>query len=106
MVEVSPLVLDDLGVWDGLRPDLTPVAHVDHTPDAVSVMVSCGGVKGAEVREVGRIKNQTGFFSGLANGGLQRGLPQLNLASRQDDVIGPLLADVEASPASHQAHGG
>lgn len=38
-------------------------------------MVSCGGVKGAEVLEVVRIKNQTGFFSGLANGGLQRGLP-------------------------------
>ena len=69
-------------------------------------MVSCRSIEGAEVSEVARIKNQTGFFSGLANGGLERGLPQLNLASRLDDVVGPLLANVEARPASHQADGG
>ncbi len=105
VVEVGPLVLDDLGVRDGLGVGLTPVAQVDRAPDAVSVMVSCGGFEGAEVSEVGRVKDETGFLPGLADGGLQRGLSRLDLASRQDDVIGSPLADVEAGSAAHQAHG-
>lgn len=57
VVEVSLFVFDDFGVWDGFRLDFMLVVYVDYILDVVSVMVSCGGVKGVEVFEVVWIKN-------------------------------------------------
>mgnify|MGYP001506996076 CR=1 FL=1 len=90
VVEVGPLVLDNLGVRGGLRPGLTPVTQVDRTPNAVRIAIGCRGVESTEVGQISRVKDEAGFFPSLAGGGLQRGLSRLDLAAWQDDVISSL----------------
>ena len=106
VVEVGPLVLDDLGVGDGLGPGVLPVTHINRAANAVGVTVSGRGVEGSQVGEVCGIEDQTGLLPGLPDGGLERGLAGLDLATGKDDVTGSPFSDVETGSPSHQAHGG